>query len=159
MPVSDHHPRQCAGLVIERVENELMALDESSNHLHCINPLAAEMFEACDGTKSVEALANGLPGFRNLPNRDEVARLVVLELAEKGLVTREGLPESHRRLSRRKLLAGLGLAVPFVVTVLAPTPAQAATCFGIGHPCVVGHKDCCGTCEGTGGNGAAGVCI
>jgi hypothetical protein len=131
---------------VERVEGELLAFDVRTNRLHCLSPFAATVFESCDGNRSPAQMARSIAGPGSLAERTAAVQVALDELSARGLVEC-GRPRGEARtLSRRKLLMGLGLSVPLVATILAPTPAQAGTCFPSGHPCVVGKKICCGAC-------------
>ena len=132
---------------MERVGDELILYDRRTDELHCLSPAVAAIFEACDGTRSPGELSRLLPGDNGEPERGAIAAAALAELQDKKLVSSaQDQVGGTRALSRRELLEALGIAVPFILTVLAPAPAQAASCFGSGHPCQVGHKECCGTC-------------
>jgi len=50
---------------------------------------------------------------------------------------------SSTNLSRRRVLVGVGLAVPIILMVTAPGAAAAASCVGAG-PCEAGQTCCAG---------------
>jgi hypothetical protein len=60
-----------------------------------------------------------------------------------------------RRTSRREAIRSIGIAgaiaLPLVTSLVAPTPARAASCLANGKPCVSNVQCCSGKC-GTGGH-------
>jgi hypothetical protein len=77
--------------------------------------------------------------------------LVLVQLEEIHLLEkRETIPTSFAQMSRRQMARSLGLtaavALPVITSILAPTPAQAATCTAPGQPCSP-VKLCCTSCN------------
>jgi hypothetical protein len=60
-------------------------------------------------------------------------------------------PRSLAGINRRQMVRTLGLAaviaVPLVSSIVAPTAAQAATCFPTGHACASGPQCCSNLCN------------
>jgi hypothetical protein len=114
------------GLVIETIGDELLVYDTETSRAHSLNASAAAVFEACDGTRSAEQI-----GQEGGLDADAVG-LALADLAKSGLL--EGYVEPSERVSRRTVIrrlavagAGIGVAVPVIRSITAPTPAMAIT--------------------------------
>ena len=146
---TEQHRARTGGLVIKSVGDELLVYDLVSHRAHSLNPTAAAVWQACDGTRNVSALgaASGSP---TKPLAPEVVRYALQGLGKANLL--EGGPALEERgLTRRQVLASLGLAaavtLPIVTTIVAPTPAAAASCKNLLEPCST-NEECCGLgCE------------
>jgi hypothetical protein len=153
-------------MVIRELPGELVVYDRREHRAHCLNATAAQVFRTADGSRGVGELAAGLDPAVAPELREALVREALEQLAAAGLLTaaEEGEPGSRRELLRR-LGGAAALLVPAVVSVLAPTPAEAASCLtscppaAESQPCqclVVPQPDCgtCqidGTCAGAGG--------
>lgn len=121
--------RQVEGLLIERVDGEVLVVRESSNEAHALNEAAAIVFELCDGAMSRAAIAAEVARRTGLPADESVVDLALAELVEAGLVVLddEAAPAITRRsLIRRLALPAAAMAMlPVVETVLMPAQAAA----------------------------------
>jgi hypothetical protein len=59
--------RRVEGLVLERVEGELLVLRQSTHEVHALNETAALVFELCDGTTTRTAMAAEVARRTGLP--------------------------------------------------------------------------------------------
>jgi hypothetical protein len=123
------------GLVIEAIGDELLVYDTAVSRAHSLNASAAAVFQACDGTRSVGQIATecGLD--------EELAELALADLVRFGLVadhagTAQGV--SRRAVIRRLAVTGaaLGVGVPAIRSITAPTAAMAAASTA---PCTPGY--------------------
>ena len=107
------------GLLVEEVDDELLIFDLETNNAHALNPPAARVWRACDGTRGLKELesACGLS--------EKALRLALDQLRERGLLADEpGL--SRRAMLRNVTVAGAaGVALPMIRSIAAPTPAMA----------------------------------
>ena len=146
---TDHEvlPRRKAGLIVEDIEDETIVYDPKVDRMHCLNPTAAFIFRLCDGATHVDHAARRLA--KRVGSRTD-ARLVDLALQR---LSRARLIEPSRGrpfalVSRREAAKALGLTgalsalLPVVISVVAPTPASAATCHTAGE-CCVNKAECC----------------
>lgn len=138
-----------ASLIVKELANETLVYDEESHEAHCLNQTAAFVWKHCDGRTSVAKMGRLL----DREAQTEVAEQLVwaaLEQLERshlleGMVQR---PARMQGMSRRELIRSLGigaaLALPAVVSIVAPTAAEAAstTCAPVGGKCSV-DSDCC----------------
>jgi hypothetical protein len=133
-------------LIVEEIDDEVLVYDSSVDVAHCLTPDAARVWRACDGTRPIDSLAAelGLSAERVEDALGELERCNLLERAP----TLAGGGHTRRELSLRVAKVGAAAAaVPLIVSVAAPTPAQAGTL-----------KFCAafssGNCGGTSGPGA-----
>jgi hypothetical protein len=120
-------------LVVEPVGDELIVFDSERNVAHSLNGIAARVWQACDGARDLDALAAhcgadeqtvrlALERLRDVQLLEDGGELLVAGSAE-----REGV--SRRAMLRRSVLAGagVGLAVPVIRSITAPSLAMAAS--------------------------------
>lgn len=156
-------------LLVECVGDEIVAYDTESKEAHCLGPLAAAVFELCNGRRSVEQLAAA--ASQRLGEPVDAARVAdaLAQLEARRLLaastSRRGL--SRRDMIRRSTAVGAAaMAAPLVTSIVAPTAASAvtATCGpftccpcgtgDIGQPCcppdtVAGVNNCNCTAQGS----------
>jgi hypothetical protein len=65
-----------------------------------------------------------------------LAELQAADLLEEPIVPPELMQQHARRHAIRRLAFASVIAVPLVASIVAPTPAQAATCNGVPGPCL-----------------------
>lgn len=116
-------------LVVQELEGETLVYDQRVHRAHCLNGTASEVFRLADGSRSVPEIAAVL-GERLGCAEPDLVWAAVEELGRAELLEDpQRVPSGGR--SRRAALKrlGLGLLVPTVISVLAPTPAEAlGTC-------------------------------
>ena len=119
-------------LLVEHVVDETVVYDLDSKDVHCLTPLAAAVFEHCDGRTTTDRIAQLAQERLGEPvGPDEVsAALAQLDerslLEARPLVLQEGF--SRRDLARRSALAGAAVAmVPLITSIAAPTAAMASS--------------------------------
>jgi hypothetical protein len=121
-------------VVSQKLAEETMVYDQISHRAHVLNQTLALVWESADGQNSIDEIAQILHRQLGLPADRSVVLLALQELSESGLlqepVQAEVGPErlTRRHVARRLALAGASAAlVPLVTSVLAPTPAMAAS--------------------------------
>ena len=149
----------------ERLGDELLLFDASTNRAHSLNATAATVWHACDGTRNREKIAEHC-------QLDPLAVELALDnLADANLLTDYTPPAqrvSRRTAIRRLALTGatLGIALPVIRTIVAPSAAMAAstaTCSEQGGQCGGTHGAICcsglycktGMCHAKGGGRSA----
>jgi hypothetical protein len=147
-------------LIVRELDGETLVYDERSHRAHCLNPVAALVWRSCDGETSVEQIARRVAAELGGPASDPIVWLALRRLRAAGLVAGEW--ESPRGISRRHVARQLGLTgamaalLPVVASILAPTPAMAASgCGGSGASCSQATDPPC--CDGFACVG--GVCV
>jgi len=138
-------------LVIQELEDEVLVYDLKRNQAHCLNRTAALIWEHCDGKQTVRGLARLLEQEFGVVTDEEVVWLGLLQLNKFHLLQEQMAPSAGPdRISRRELGRRLGAvaasSLPLIVSVVAPTAAQAAS-GGLpnGSPCEV-DPECASTC-------------
>jgi Coenzyme PQQ synthesis protein D (PqqD) len=147
------------GLVVEEIGDELLVYDLDTDEAHSLDPVAAAIWRACDGTTTTADIAARL-------NLDEGAVQATLKhLGELNLLTGEArvvaVTHSRRAVLRRGLVAGAAgaVAIPVIRSIVAPATAdaisvcQATIPFGspCAHNCECTDGCCCDLPLGPGG--------
>ncbi len=129
-------------LIVREIDGETLVYDRSRAAASCLNEFAARVWRECDGETSVAAIAAAL-------GEDERAVWLALHQLTKAQLLTEAIafpPDMSAAKSRREIGARLGLgAAAFVTSIVAPMPAQAASCVALGGICLVpgGVSNCC----------------
>lgn len=151
------------GLVVQELADETVVYDLDRHQAHCLNPTAALVWRHCDGRTTVAEMAARLDEALNIRDGVPLVRLALVQLdrahllCERSRGVGEAARVSRRAVARQLgLTAGLAVLLPLVTSIVAPTPAMAATCTpnapkckGPTQPCT-GNQQCC-TCVCVGG--------
>jgi hypothetical protein len=116
------------GLVIRELDDETLVYDTERDEAHCLNQTAALVWEQCDGKTTVEQAAQSLQSKLEAPVGTDIVWLAVKQLQRFHLV--ESTTKAPA-VSRRTLMlkyAPAALALPVIMSISAPTPAQGASC-------------------------------
>ena len=116
-----------AGLVIEGLDNEVLVYDLDRHKAHCLETTAAVVWRYCDGKTGVSEIAAYVRRDLKAPVDDDVVWVALRRLGKANLLQQRVRPPvalAGRRdvLKKAALLGGLS-----VLSILAPTAAQAAT--------------------------------
>jgi len=141
------------GLVIQELPDEVLVYDRDRDKAHCLNQTAALVWKYCDGKNTVPGIAQRLQ--RDLATDaidDKVVWYALGQLSKDNLLEETVTPPALLAgMSRREMVRVLGLAavvaVPVVTSIVAPTPAQAATCLPSGAACSTSAQCCSGLCQ------------
>ena len=141
--------------MVHEFPDEVVIYDLERNKAHCLNQTSGFVWRHCDGQTSVAKIAKMLGAQTQTSVDEAVVWLALDQLVGYNLLQeRMDLPLGMNRISRRQLVRTLGTAAivaPLVISIVAPTAAQAATCGAIGDSCL-SDSDCCsqncnaGTC-------------
>jgi hypothetical protein len=139
-------------LVIKEVAGETLVYDLDNHKAHCLSPAAAFVWKKCDGSTAVDDLERSLLEEYGYPAKVDAAGFALRQLEKAGLVA---LPPAVAArggsMTRRDMLKALGCvaaSLPLVTSIVAPTPAQAATLKGTGAACNDGIECSSGFCAG-----------
>lgn len=140
------------GLVVRELEGEVLVYDLERHRAVCLNPSAAAVWRRCDGRTEVASLGRALAAGQSSDGDEGVVWLALEQLARDHLLEeRPPRVADSRRVTRRELIRRLGLAaaasLPLVTSVVAPTPAQAASCKQPGELCNSSVECCRGLCS------------
>lgn len=152
-------PKACREkLVVRELGDEVLIYDLEQHQAHCLNRTAGMVWKYADGERAVADIAALLEKDFQSPVSQELVELALFELEKYGLMQQQesvlALPEAagvlaEKRMSRREMVRRAGLAaviaLPIITSLVAPQPAAAGSCGGIGTPCTSSIQ-CCGTC-------------
>ena len=146
------YPRARVDCLSREFGDELLVYDQQRNVGHCLNATAAEAWKLCDGKRSTSELAKILTRQLSAPVDEPVVLLALEELSKARLLVEVEKPV--RRTSRRAAIRAIGIAgaiaLPLVTSLVAPTPARAASCRAKNSPCTTNAQCCSGHCRGSG---------
>ena len=141
------------GLVIQELPDEVLVYDRERDKAHCLNQTAALVWKYCDGKTTVPTMARQLEQDLNTNGIDEKVVWYALDQLSKDHLLEDNVvpPTLLGGMTRRQMVQVLGvaaavIAIPLVTSIVAPTPAQAATCTPSGGGCVSGATCCSGSC-------------
>jgi hypothetical protein len=135
-------------LIIEELGDEILVYDSKVDKGHCLSRDAARVWQRCDGRTPAEGLAAQV-GLDLERVESALAELASCELLEEG----EG--HTRRELGVKAVTAGAAIAAtPLIMSVLAPTPAMAATI----NQCIKFSSNNCGGSTSDGCSSTTGCC-
>ncbi len=143
-------------LVIQDVEQEMLVYDLDTNKAVCLNPTAKFVWRKCDGKTSVLEISKLLDKELSTEATQEVVKLALNELQKANLLEENALfVDGEPSVSRRDLIKNYGMpmvALPIVMSLVAPTAAQTTSCVPFGQPCTPTGLPCCpgGACLDSG---------
>lgn len=134
-------------LVVKELPNETLVYDLDTDKAHCLNSTAAVIWQKCDGKLDVSEIAETLRREGEAPV-DESAVWLALEQLEKFKLLDYGptKPAHLSGMSRRQVVRKLGLAglaIPAIISIAAPTPAEAQSCLPNNAQCTLTGPPCC----------------
>lgn len=144
------------GIVTKEVDGEVLVYDRERDKAHCLNLAAGVLWRLCDGKTSPLDLAKSLERQTGARVNENVIWLGLEHLRRNHLLEESvAWPEqmiTAKRMSRREAVARIGvgaaIAVPIVMSITAPTAAQAGqSCNGRCRPCKTNADCCSGVCS------------
>jgi hypothetical protein len=118
-------------LIVKEVDGETLVYDLANDRAHCLNQTAAQIWKYCDGKRSISEIAGLMSTPGNAPVADAVVLLALDQLQKFELLeTNDERAFQLAGMNRRELVrrVGLGaLALPLILSIAAPTPAQTAS--------------------------------
>src|SRR6267142_1113044 len=139
-------------IIVKEVQDEVLVYDMDRDTAHCLNLSAAAVWKKCDGGSMPAQIANSLRTESQANVNEDFVWLALDQLARDHLLAeplewRVGVPRLTRREAVRRFGIGAAIAIPLITSILAPTPAQAATCIPKGGPCNTNAECCSGKCN------------
>jgi hypothetical protein len=143
-------------LVVQTLPDETLVYDLTRKKAHCLNRTTAWVWERCDGQTAVPDMASRLGDDLNAPVPEEVVWLALEQLEQAHLLrSRTPAPLAGTRMSRRSMVRQLGMgaaiAIPAILSIIAPEAAEAASCKVDGTLCTSSSQCCSGCCRLVGG--------
>jgi hypothetical protein len=133
------------GLIVQQVDDETVVYDEERDRVHCLNRVAAAVWERCDGRLDLAGIRSRVARDLDAPLEADAVRLALEKLAKAKLLATPApvATTAGRRAALRRL--GTAALVPIVSTIVAPdaraanTQAQSGECCDTAGDCVSGR--------------------
>lgn len=118
-------------LVVQELQDEVLIYDLKRHKAVCLNKTAALVWNHCDGQTTVTKMAGLLQQEAGSPVHEDVVWYALDKLGRADLLEERLMPPDGVSLSRRRMVRKLGLgamlAIPAVISLVAPTVAQTIT--------------------------------
>jgi hypothetical protein len=146
-------------LVVQELPDEVLVYDLERDKAHCLNQTAVLVWKNCDGQSDAAKIARRLGEQLKTPVDERMVWFALEQLGRDRLLEQVIVPPAAMSgMTRRQMVRTLGLAavvaVPLVTSIVAPAPAQAATCQPPGTSCGTSAQCCSGLCN----PGSPGTC-
>ena len=132
-------------LIVKELPDETLIYDLDSDEAHCLNQTAALVWKNCDGRKNVSQIRAWIEKESSAEVPEEVVWLAIAQLEKFNLLDKvPDRPAYPAAINRRVLVRrfGAALAVPLIVSIVAPT-AQAQGSPGCHNQACVDSSQCC----------------
>ena len=141
------------GLVVQQLSDETLVYDLDRDLAHCLNQTASLVWSRCDGRATAKEIACSVSRNLNQPVDEKVVWLALDQLSRNHLLAESPMPLTNfSTMDRREVVRALGItaavAIPMVASIVAPTPAQAASQLPDGSPCSSPAECQSGICSG-----------
>ena len=110
-------------VLVQEVDRELVLYDTARHVAHRLNGFTARVWNECDGRASAAEIA-GRVSTDVEPVDEEMVHAALDALREAGLLADAGAVTRRAAVRRMAAVAG-GVVAPLVVSIAAPTPADA----------------------------------
>jgi hypothetical protein len=118
-----------ADLAVQEIPDEILVYDLRRHKAFCLNKTAAFVWRHCDGQTTITEMTRLLGNEMGAPVAEELIWYTFDKLEKAHLLEVKVTPPGGTVISRRLLAKSLGvgtlLAVPTVISLVAPTAAQA----------------------------------
>ena len=126
-----------SGIVVQEAKGELLIYDLKINKAYCLNKTSAMVYQLCDGNNAISDFSKELSKKLKLTVTDDLIWLAIDQFREVDLLSNtEEIKTKFEGLSRRDVIKKVGfasmVALPVISSLVAPTPAMAASCVGSG---------------------------
>jgi hypothetical protein len=159
-----------ADLVINELPDEVLVYDLKTHQAHCLNNTAALIWRHCDGQRTVAEITQAIEVAERTLFDESAVWAALEQLNKSGLLVNKvvrpaEVPAFSRRRAMRKIGVGAAATLPLVMTIIAPSAAEAATCNSSANrdnqcPCDMNNQCMSGCCSDTGMSaGTTEVCV
>ena len=118
-------------LIVKELPDELLIYDLKHDQAHCLNETAALVWKNCDGHKTVDQLRELMEENAGSPVPEEMVWLALDQLEDFKLLDEAALkPVQFAGMNRRDMVRRVGMAaiaLPVILSIVAPTAAQGAS--------------------------------
>ena len=134
--------------MVQTLPDETLVYDLDRDLAHCLNQTATLVWNRCDGSNTTRQIARAVSHDLNHPVDEKFIWVALDQLSRNHLLTNSPPPPisgMNRRDVIKALAVSAAVAVPVVASIVAPTPAQAATgCIPNGSSGCTSGIQCCG---------------
>lgn len=145
-----------AGLVVKGLDDEVLVYDLERDKAHSLNSSAAFIWKKCNGRRTVGEITEALSREFKVPADEQTVWLALDQLSKFNLLEAKiARPAGVPHLSRRQMMrigAAAAFALPVIVSIVAPTAANAQTSISP-SVCNARVQPNCGGTPCTGGSG------
>jgi Coenzyme PQQ synthesis protein D (PqqD) len=145
-----------AGLVVKGLDDEVLVYDLERDKAHSLNSSAAFIWKKCNGRRTVGEVAEAVSREFKVPADEQTVWLALDQLSKFNLLeVKIARPAGVPNLSRRQMMrigAAAAFALPVIVSIVAPTAANAQTSISP-SVCNARVQPNCGGTPCTGGSG------
>lgn len=137
-------------ILSQEVIGEVMLYDLKVDKAFLLNPTSSCVWRLCDGTKSVEEIANLVSQEFDETVPEDLVWLALDQFKNNNLLENKDIEKiDFLGMSRREIVKKVGLtsmiALPLVSSIVIPFSVEGASCFPLTVMCV--HPpDCCSNC-------------
>jgi len=138
-------------IVVQELESEMLVYDLGNDKAHHLNETVSTVWKSCDGKTPTKEIAKRLEEQLNTKIEEDFVWLALDELEKANLLEGKNSVDDFTKLSRRKVLfryAPVAVALPVVMSLVAPPAAHAQSCLAGGAACTVPAECCSVLCEG-----------
>ena len=141
-------PRARLDCLSREFGEEVLVYDLQRDVGHCLNSTAAAIWKLCDGNNSPSQITRAFSRKLSARVDESVVRLALDQLANANLLVEPKVPVEYlsRRVAVRRIGLAAAIALPLVTSIVAPMPAQAASCLHNNQPCANSAMCCSGVC-------------
>ena len=144
-------------LVVKGLNDEVLVYDLKRDKAHSLNASAAFIWKKCNGRRTVAEVAQALSKEFNVPPDEQTVWLALDQLSKFNLLEAKVMrPAGMPQISRRQMMrigAAAAFALPVIVSIVAPTAANAQTAISP-SVCNARVQPNCGGTPCTGGSGS-----
>jgi Coenzyme PQQ synthesis protein D (PqqD) len=142
------------GIISKEADDELLVYDLKRDLAHCLNPSAAAVWKLSDGRTSVNQISQILSKQTGHASDESIVWLALSELRRAHLLEEDGSAQLNiatmfgmtRREAIRRIGVGAAIVLPVVISITAPTPAEAGSCLTQNAPCSTSAECCSMAC-------------
>ena len=141
-------PRARVDCLSQEFGDEVLVYDLQRDVGHCLNSTAAAAWKVCDGKSSPSQIARTLSRQLSGPVDESVVLLALDQLADADLLVEPEVTVGRpsRRVAIRRIGVAAAIVLPLVTSIVAPTAAQAVSCFHDLHMCTTSAQCCSHLC-------------
>ena len=125
--MNEFHPKKrLRNVRVEEFQGEVLVYDLDNHRAHCLNGVAARVWNLCDGTRSVAQIAAAVADDPTAPADEALVWSALTELDAASLLDTP-IDIAADEPSRRSAIAKIGwaAAIPLVLSIAVPEPAYA----------------------------------